>query len=84
MSKTISLCHIKRVGLVCWKNREWWARRNVFIWSQEHHAWWRPDGCGYTNDIAQAWNVDFPTAYDHTKHCGPEKKISYVESGLTA
>jgi hypothetical protein len=21
--------------------------------------------------------VDFPTAYDHTKHCGPEKQIVF-------
>ena len=26
---------------------------------------------------AEAMVVDFPTAYDHTKHCGPEKQIVF-------
>lgn len=75
--RSISLYHIKRIGLENWPRREEWARRNVRIWSQEHCAWWRPDGAGYTDDEAQAWVVDFPTAYEHTKHCGPEKKINF-------
>lgn len=78
MSKIISLRHIKRIGLAEWGNREWWARQNVKIWSEEHRAWWRDGGAGYTDDISQAWVLDFPTAYDETKHCGPEKKINYV------
>lgn len=77
MSKTISLRHIKRVGLVDWHSREWWARQNVRIWSQEHGAWWRSEAAGYTFDEGQAWVIDFPSAYDATKNCGPEKKISY-------
>ena len=24
------------------------------IWSYEHNGWWRPDWCGYTNDLRQA------------------------------
>lgn len=24
------------------------------IWSNEHAAWWRPNGCGYTRDMAAA------------------------------
>jgi hypothetical protein len=24
------------------------------IWSFEHRAWWGPDECGYTEDLAQA------------------------------
>ncbi len=75
--KSASLIHIKRIGLANWRNREWWSARNVRIWSQEHRAWWRPDGAGYTDDEAQAWVVDFPRAYETTEHCGPEKKISY-------
>lgn len=75
--KSVSLVHIKRVGLTEWRNREWWCRHNVRIWSQEHCLWWRPDGKGYTSEDSEAWVVDFPTAYDHTKHCVPEKGISY-------
>jgi hypothetical protein len=75
--KSISLRHIQRVGLVEWKAREWWARQKVMIWSQEHSAWWRPDAKGYTELKREAWVIDFPMAYDHTKHCGPEKKINY-------
>lgn len=80
--KSISLFHIQHVGLVDWKNREWWVRRNVRIWSGEHGGWWRPEGAGYTDDEAQAWVVDFPTAYEHTKHCGPEKRINYMAISL--
>lgn len=75
--RNVSLRHIKRVGLVDWKHREWWIKRHVMIWSGEHHAWWRPDGKGYTDLQREAWSVDFPTAYEETKHCGPEKKVSY-------
>lgn len=75
--RSISLVHIKHVGLVDWRGREWWARRNVRVWTQEHGAWWRPDAQGYTDDDNQAWILDFPTAYERTKHCGPEKKINY-------
>jgi hypothetical protein len=73
----VTLNGIKRRGLVEWKGREKWARRRVRIWSREHRAWWRPEGKGYTDDPDSAWIVDFPTAYDHTKHCGPEKKIIF-------
>lgn len=24
------------------------------IWSLEHHAWWRPNSCGYTNCFQEA------------------------------
>jgi len=75
--KTISLCHINRIGLSEWRNRERWSRCNVRIWSGEHRLWWRTNACGYTDDKQEAWVIDFPTAYEHTRHCGPEKKISY-------
>src|SRR5712691_6450786 len=75
--RSISLFHINRVGLSQWKAREWWCRQSVMIWSQEHRAWWRPQALGYTNLKREAWVVNFPTAYDQTKHCSPEKKISY-------
>lgn len=83
MSRMISLYHIKKVGLTEWRNREWWNRRDVLIWSNEHGAWWRPDAAGYTGNRDEAWKVDFPTAYDHTKHCGPEKAINFCDAGPT-
>ncbi len=27
---------------------------SFLLWSNKHQAWWRPDGRGYTDDIAQA------------------------------
>lgn len=75
--KRVTLVGIKRRGLTEWKGREWWSGRKVSIWSAEHAAWWRPEAKGYTDFHDQAWVVDFATAYDHTKHCGPEKRISY-------
>lgn len=75
--KSVTLKGIKRRGLVEWKRREWWCRQTVAIWSQEHSAWWRPEAKGYTDYEEAAWVVDFPTAYDHTKHCGPEKGIVF-------
>jgi len=50
MGKMISLYHIKKVGLTEWRNREWWAKRLVLIWSNEHGAWWRPEAAGYTGN----------------------------------
>jgi hypothetical protein len=75
--KRVTLFGIKRRGLARWKAREWWCRQTVAIWSHEHTAWWRHNGMGYTDDPEQAWSVDFPTAYEHTKHCGPEKHIVF-------
>lgn len=76
--KSISLVHIQRVGFSTWNNREWWLRHKVRIWSNEHGAFWRQDAAGYTDDAAQAWEIDFATAYERAKHCGPEKKINFL------
>jgi hypothetical protein len=76
--KYITLNGIKRKGLINLKSREWWARQTVSIWSGEHAAYWRPDAQGYTTLKREAWNIDFPTAYDHVKHCGPEKQIIFM------
>ena len=51
----------------------------VSIWSGEHQGWWRDEGIGYTDDKAKAWVLPFEAAYRTTKHCGPEKRIIYVE-----
>lgn len=49
----------------------------VLIWSGEHGAYWRPDATGYTTipDAAGRWTL--AEAYFATKHCGPEKSISF-------
>lgn len=75
---SISLRYLKRVGLVNFKKREWWLKQKVFVWSQEHNAFWRPDASGYTMAEAEAGVYDFADAYERTEHCGPEKKISYI------
>jgi len=77
MSKMISLYHIQKVGLTNWRNKEWWDKQMVNIWSNEHGGWWRPNAEGYTSIRSEAWVIDFPTAYERTEHCGPEKKISF-------
>ncbi len=75
--KRVTLVGIKRRGLSNWKAREWWLGRKVSIWSAEHAAWWRPEAKGYTSFQSESWVVDFATAYQHTAHCGHEKRISY-------
>ena len=50
---------------------------NVLIWSNEWHAYWRSNGCGYTTDMSQAGIYKFGDAVGRTRHCGPEKKIQY-------
>lgn len=47
------------------------------IWSDEHRAYWKPNGNGYTveRDLAGRWTI--ARAYRETRHCGPEKAIRY-------
>lgn len=49
----------------------------VRIWSGEHHAYWRKGGCGYVACPCSAGLFGFADAYRRTKHCGPEKCISF-------
>jgi hypothetical protein len=60
----------------------------VLIWSGEHQAWWEPDGNGYTDDRDTAGRWWYEKAVAATKHCDPEKKISFwtarrFEQGIT-
>lgn len=73
----VTLNGIKQRGLVNWKAREKWLHRRVRVWSEEHRAWWRPTGNGYTTAEAGAGVYDFADAYERTKHCGPEKRIEF-------
>lgn len=53
------------------------AQLPVLIWSGEHGAYWRPNSCGYTTLPAEAGRWTLAEAYFQTKHCGPEKSISF-------
>lgn len=64
-------CQLKDAGL------DAFIRHNVLIWSDEHHAYWRPGGNGYTAIRAKAWVLPFEDAYLRTRHCGPEKRIEF-------
>lgn len=49
----------------------------VVIWSGEHGAYWRPGATGYTTIVTEAGRWTLAQAYFKTKHCGPEKAISF-------
>lgn len=53
------------------------ATANVRIYSGEHGAYWRPNGCGYCCCIEAAGVYSFGDAFNRTWHCGPEKGIWY-------
>ena len=62
-----------------------WADKLVYIYSKEHGAYWRANGCGYvaptyTTRITDEVGVfDFAQAWKLTAHCGPEKAIEFEE-----
>lgn len=47
----------------------------VWIWSDEHDAYWRPEGAGYTRRAGAAGVFTYREAKSLTSHCGPEKRI---------
>jgi hypothetical protein len=51
--------------------------RLVRIFSDEHHAYWRPNGNGYVDDSIGAGIWSLYDAYERTSHCGKEKKIMF-------
>lgn len=54
------------------------AGTKVFIWSDEHRAYWRPGRAGYTTHQIAAGIYDFEDAWNSTRHCGPEKRIVFI------
>lgn len=49
----------------------------VHIWSDEHGAYWRKHGRGYTVDIMEAWQLPLTEAYNETKYCDSSKRIRF-------
>lgn len=47
----------------------------VIIWSNEHRAWWRPNGRGYTTVKSEAGIYNIGDAWNRVSGCGPEKRI---------
>jgi len=54
-----------------------WRGKVVYIYSNEHDAYWRTDGHGYTSDGLEAGLFRFEEAWDRTNHVGPEKRIEF-------
>lgn len=49
----------------------------VRIWSDEHRAWWGPNGHGYFTEIGSAGIYDIEKAFQLTQHCCSKKKIQF-------
>lgn len=62
------------------KQRQQKADDKVRIWSGEHRAWWRPDGCGYTPHMIEAGIYTRWDAERRTKHCDPSKMIEIQDA----
>ena len=60
------------------------SKKQVYIFSDEHNAYWRPNGAGYTLDGIDAGIYDKDEAIRKTKHCGPEKRIRLIPVGTSA
>ena len=51
----------------------------VRIYSAEHNAFWRGTGQGYTDDEDASDVLRIEKAFEMTNHCGPEKRIQFIE-----
>lgn len=54
-----------------------WRGRAVYIYSNEHDAYWRANGAGYTRDGLNAGQYWFEDAWARTNHCDPSKRIEF-------
>ena len=50
----------------------------VLIWTDEHGAYWRENGGGYTWDKFEAGIYEIKDAYRRTKHCSEDKLIKFL------
>ena len=63
--------------------KRWPKLKNRFtlvkIYSNEHKAFWRGKGNGYTlkPEESDTWTCE--EAFKRTQHCGPEKQIQFVD-----
>ena len=55
----------------------------VVIWSGEHFAYWRPNGCGYVTEILGAGVYDRSDAESRISGNGPEKKTQILTFSVT-
>lgn len=60
--------------------RKKWVGKRVLIRSNEHGAWWRGDGAGYTMYVEAAGRYDFEDALSRTAHCDRSKGICFYEA----
>ncbi len=64
--------------------------KNFYVYSNEHQAFWRPNGCGYTTDILQAGLYTRGEAAQICFHLRSHVKgelppeVAYLESDLSA
>lgn len=54
--------------------------KKVRIYSAEWGSYWRGKGNGYTSNPLESNVWDIEEAYMMTNHCGPEKRIQYVDA----
>ncbi|WBA79595.1 hypothetical protein [Endozoicomonas sp. GU-1] len=64
--------------------KRWPGMKNRFprvrIYSAEWGYFWRGTGQGYTSNPDESTVMSIDEALAKTRHCGPEKRIQYVEA----
>lgn len=53
--------------------------RCYVVWSYEHEAWWGPDRCGYTTDLAKAGRYGTDELGEITTTIPPEEEVAVHE-----
>lgn len=56
----------------------------VLVHIRTENGIWRPEGNGYTSNMAMAWVLPFEEAFRQVSHCGPEKRVSFISATATA
>lgn len=64
--------------------KRWPQLKNRFhlvrIYSAEWSAYWRGTGQGYTSCKSASTIMTIDDALERTRHCGPEKRIQYIDA----